>query len=120
MKTWLFTLLVLGCLSGCKEAQSSAASNVTSNPDEMNGKTITIQGKALNAKAGAMAGDYYVDGLQSWPEDVYDKLVEVTGTLKLVEHKAEDLQSPNGEWSQGMVGTQSIILKPKWKVVQPR
>jgi hypothetical protein len=118
MKTWLFSLLICCCLLGCKEAQPSASTPL--NPDEMNGKRITIQGKALNSKAGAVAGDYFVDGLQSWPEDVYDKMVEVTGELKVVEHKEEDLRSPNGEWSQGMVGKQYILTKPKWRLVEPK
>jgi hypothetical protein len=84
----------------------------------MEGKTITVRGQALNSKAGAMAGAYYVDGLSSWPDDAYEKTVEVTGKLKVVEHNAEDLRNENGEWSQGMVGKQLILLEPKWTIVK--
>jgi hypothetical protein len=118
MKIWLFSFLMVLGLTGCKDSQSSRTGTVTTNPDEMEGKTITIQGKAENSKAGAMAGKYYVDDLHSWPEEVHGKTVEVTGRLKLVEHKEEDLYDKEGNVSQGMVGTQHILLNPKWKVVE--
>jgi hypothetical protein len=115
MKAWFLGLLICCCLLGCKEAQPAA---VTTNPEGMEGKTITIRGKALNGKAGAMAGEYYVDGLSNWPDDAYGRMVEVTGKLKVVEHKEESLRNENGEWSQGMVGKQQVLMEPKWKVVR--
>jgi hypothetical protein len=118
MKNWLSILLVCCCLMGCKESQPSTTKPLTENPKAMEGKSITVEGKALNAKAGAMVGSYYVEGLTSWPEEAYDKTVEVTGTLKTIDHKAEDLVNEKGEYSQGMVGTQYILTNPKWKVVK--
>ncbi|HEX2901075.1 MAG TPA: hypothetical protein VHS96_15255 [Bacteroidia bacterium] len=110
---WLLFLLCCAFL-GCKET------NVVTNPinlENMEGKTITIQGKALNSKAGAVAGDYFVDGLQAWPADIHSKTVEVTGTLKTVEHAAEDLRNPDGSINQGMEGKQYILMHPKWRLV---
>jgi len=117
MKAWHLSLLVIFCcLLGCKEAQSSRI-EATTNPD-MEGKTITIQGKALNSKAGAVAGSYFVEGLTHWPDDAYNRMVEVTGKLKLVEHAEEDLYTPEGLVKQGMVGTQYILTKPRWHVLE--
>ena len=117
MKTWLLSVLFCCSLMACKESQSSAHSTLTSNPDIMENKIITIQGKAENSKAGAMAGKYFLEGLQSWPDSAHGKTVEVTGKLKLVEHREEDLHTVDGLVNQGMVGTQYILQKPKWRVV---
>lgn len=108
-------MILLCCaLVGCKET------NVVTNPinhKSMEGKTITVQGKALNSKAGAVAGDYFVDGLQAWPADIHSKMVEVTGILKIVEHAAEDLRNPDGSINQGMEGKQYILMQPQWRLV---
>lgn len=117
MKAWLPPLLISACLAGCKEPRP-AASRPATHVEHMEGKVITIQGKALNSKAGAMAGDYFVDGLHGWPEEVQGKMVEVTGKLRSMEHREEDLYDEEGAVRQGMVGTQQVLLRPKWHVVE--
>ncbi|MBL0020394.1 MAG: hypothetical protein IPP17_29155 [Bacteroidetes bacterium] len=114
MKTYWLLILLCCAFAGCKET------NVVTNPinqKNMEGKMITIQGKALNSKAGAVAGDYFVDGLQAWPTDIHSKTVEVTGILKILEHAAEDLRNPDGSINQGMEGKQYILMQPKWRVM---
>lgn len=117
MKYWILAFALFAILAGCKGGQASSRSRLTPDSEMIDGSSITIQGVAANSKAGAMAGKYFVDGLQNWPADIEGKLVEVTGRLKLVEHKAEDLRSPDGAYSQGMVGTQYLLQKPEWRVV---
>ncbi len=117
MKLGLAALLICSLLVGCQSIKPSATHPITNATTPMNGTTITIQGQALNSKAGAMAGKYFVDGLQAWTPEVHEKTVEVTGRLQLIEHKAEDLRAPDGSVSQGMVGTQYILRDPKWRVV---
>ena len=114
-------IIVFCLLAGCKQAHppaSAAAAKIQIEAAKMEGKTITIQDKALNSKAGAMVGAYFVEGLHSWPDDALNKTVAVTGQLKTVEHAAEDLRAPDGSISQGMVGTQYILTEPKWNVVK--
>lgn len=118
MKHWMLLLILCGCFAACKVAQSADGSGEVTNARAMEGKLITVQGEALNAKAGAMVNEYYVEGLSSWPAEFYGKKVEVTGRVKLIEHKQEDLRSANGEWSQGMVGTQHILVGAKYRLVE--
>lgn len=73
---------------------------------------------AQNSKAGAMVGQYFVSGMQAWPDEVVGKKVEVKGNVRLVQHKAEDLVNSKGEYSQGLVGNQYILEKPTWKLVK--
>ena len=86
--------------------------------ENMEGKTITIRGTAENRKNGAVAGNYFVGDLSSWPEDIVGKQVEATGRLRIIEHSTENLVNSKGEYSQGMVGKQYILEKATWKVVE--
>ena len=118
MKNWVLILIISGCFAACKTPHLADASGKDTHSQTMEETMITVEGEALNAKEGAMVKHYYIEGLSSWPADVYGKIVEVTGKLKLVEHKEEDLRSANGEWSQGMVGTQHILVDAKYKLVE--
>jgi hypothetical protein len=98
-----FVLLSNLVLTGCS----------TTKKQSMN-KAITITGIAQNAKLGAVVCTadnevYYIEGKSSWPEELLNASITVSGTLYSVEHKAEDLVNEKGEYSQGMVGTQKII-----------
>lgn len=46
---------------------------------------MTIKGKALNAKLGALIQTdtliYYIDGVNKWPDNKYNKTITVTGDL---------------------------------------
>lgn len=47
--------------------------------------SVTIKGKALNTKLGAVIQAdtlvYYIDGLDSWPNNKYNKIIAVTADL---------------------------------------
>jgi hypothetical protein len=117
MKVWLYIGILCCLFWGCKGTKWVTVEDMNTNPESMNGKMFTLHGKALNAKAGAMVEDFYIEGMQSWPDSVYNKTVEVTGKVKIVEHKEEELRAPDGSYSQGMVGNQYILTKPKWRVI---
>lgn len=113
----LIFCLPLGGFNSC-----TTKSVTTKNISEAK-KSITVFGIAENAKAGAVVltdqkQTYYVDQLDSWPDAFHGKKVKVTGYLRSVEHKAEDLKNEKGEWVQGMVGTQNIIDDAKWELAQ--
>jgi hypothetical protein len=83
--------------------------------------TISVKGKAMNAKAGAVVTqendhDYYIEELHAWPDSAYGKTVEVTGTLHIQTFTEEDLKDEEGNWKQGMLGDQYIIRNAKWKL----
>lgn len=112
------TILICGLIS-CKDTQASDSKQVKTDAIEMATTTISVTGIAGNAKLGAHlstdTAGYYVDGLQEWPADLLDQRVTVVGSLKTVEHNKEDLYNAKGEVSQGMVGTQSILMNATWK-----
>ena len=86
-----------------------------------NQKKVIIIGKAENNKGEAyVVSDkdknfYYVDGVYLWGDNIVGKTVKITGKL-LIQHfeptkKGEILK-------QQIVGTKSIILKAKWKLIK--
>ena len=88
----------------------------------MVGKEITLTGIAKNARAGAVLltkdnVPYYIEGVESWDDDIMDKRIEVSGTLK-IETLAGDLQNEKGEWTAGMSGDKLTIVNPTWKVIE--
>jgi len=112
----ILPLLLLCYVFSCKTVSSNTE---TKNPVEV----ITITGTAENAKWGAIvvtkdSKTYYVNELDEWDDELYKKTVKVTGVLKKIEHKAEDLKNEKGEWSQGMIGTQLILENAKWELAQ--
>jgi|GEM_PF-3275776 len=84
-------------------------------------KTITVTGTALNAKAGAVVrtadGSYYIRDLSAWPDSLYNKQVEVQGTLTIIDHSKDSLQDEDGEYTQSMRGLQRIIEHAEWKAL---
>jgi hypothetical protein len=83
---------------------------------------IVVIGQAKNAKAGAMvitkdSGGYYLEGIDSWDEEIYDKQVKVSGILK-IENLKRSKQKPGLPMRQEMVGIKRTILKPKWELVK--
>lgn len=80
---------------------------------------ITIIGKALNAKAGAVVvsdknGTYYVQGLDSWDKQFYGKQVKVSGILWVKKYK----KRMDSVEVQEIKGDVRIIQKPKWELVK--
>lgn len=75
--------------------------------------TVTIEGTAGNAKAGAVVqttngGVVYVDRLDAWPKELNGKRVTATGELR-TEKKIPDPRGPNGELRQGANGKQQVL-----------
>lgn len=100
----------------------------------------TIIGKARNAKAGAILISnqnkyvYYIEGVHSWDENLYDKTVKVTGKIMIEDHgEMPDFDSLEQSYNedieeeivfteeimpQRMYGKKYIILNPKYELVQ--
>ncbi len=113
----LILILMILAPASCK------AQNVKTENENMEENKVTIIGVAKNAKMGAIIltkdqDVYYIDGLHSWDEVVYQKEVKVTGILKLETFKAEDLKNKKGEYKQGIAGDKKTILKPIWEILE--
>lgn len=97
MKPRFFHLTIfLALLGACSFPPSKPAATPTSPPEpdynwsRLLGKKVTLEGKALDAKSGALLRgetfEIWIDGLTSWPEGLYEggergKLVRVQGTV---------------------------------------
>ena len=84
------------------------------------GTTVTIEGTAEDAKAGAIvhtpgSEPVYIDGLENgWPKEIHRKRVRVTG-VRRVEKRIPDPQTD--PISAGAFGDQSILYDAKWTVL---
>ena len=84
------------------------------------GESVTVEGTARNAAAGAMlkvAGygrPIYIDGLDSWDEDLVGCALEVTGVLR-----ARDAQVPEGgdEPEHGLDTATFVLDGAEWTPV---
>jgi len=95
---------------------------ISSNLFSQQMEKITITGIAENSKAGAIVITkenvvYYLEGINSWNNDVLRKEVEVKGDLVKEFHQEEDLMNEKGEYKQGLSGEINKIVKPSWKLV---
>jgi hypothetical protein len=109
--------MVLLALTACAQGDKPAAKSTTKSPG-LTGKTLI--GKAHNAKGGAVVvtdnfGTVYIDGLDSWPDELLDRLVEVTGTLKREKRIPDPVTKPSGEVSAGAYGDQTVVYDAQWK-----
>jgi hypothetical protein len=106
---------MLAKLYSCLLLISIGCSTVKEKPEP----TITITGTALNAKAGAIVmsdkGMFYIDGLHSWDEALYNKRVTVTGTPIKEEHEKKSTAEVQ---VQELVGTMSILKNAKWELAK--
>ena len=72
----------------------------------MNGKEITVTGKAQNHKDGATLhtsdGVYYLEGLHSWKDEEIDKDFTITGTVKTEKREYVNSDPEKGIISQGV------------------
>ena len=87
---------------------------------EKAGKAVTLDGKAANAKAGAVVvqddgNAVYVDGLENgWPAELANKRVRVTGVLRSEKRIPDPGTDPI---TAGAHGTQSVLFDATWTVV---
>ncbi|HYN97268.1 MAG TPA: hypothetical protein VES42_25800 [Pilimelia sp.] len=89
-------------------------------PAQHFGETVTVRGTAATARAGAMVEvsdgpAIYVAGLAEWADDVEDKQVEVTGTLRLRPSRLPQVQ-PGGVHSHGL-GETVALDDASWTVL---
>ena len=84
---------------------------------------IVIIGQAAEEKDGAVVisnkdkKQYYLDGVDSWQESIFGKMIKVSGKL-LTEEIKEIPQKPGLPPPQQAPGIKMTILKPKWKLVK--
>jgi hypothetical protein len=81
----------------------------------------TIDGKAENAKGGAVVitdtmGVVYLDGIDSWDDDVVGKEVIVKGEIFHGKHIPDPVVDEDGAISTGAAGIQTVLLNPRWKL----
>ena len=94
----------------------------TQKTSNMRDQLVIITGTAQNGKAGALVkngdGDtYYLDGLSTWPTDMINKQVAVTGNLKIETLSEDELKNEQGEWKAGMSGEVRLLKNATWKLV---
>ena len=82
----------------------------------------TIEGKARDAKAGAVVvldgGEpVYIEGLDYWPSDIEGKRVRATGFLKQKKLIPDPVVDSEGAISQGAEGDQTVLEGASWKPV---
>jgi len=83
--------------------------------------TVTVTGKAGNAKAGAVVISnndsvlYYVGGLDVWNDSITGREVTIPGTLLVEDTKPQ----PSGEpVKQQITGIKRTIQNAKWQLTQ--
>lgn len=78
-------------------------------------KTVTLEGKATDAKAGAilLVGNdpVYIEGLDSWSKNFVDKQVLLSGKLVVKSFLPQVEVNKNGEISQGGSEDQDYVLE---------
>lgn len=106
----LTPVFLLSACSGKKGAE----------PENMNGKTVTVTGTAQNGKEGALvltdSGPYYLDGMDVWTEVAPGKPVEVTGILHHETGDEENLVNEKGEYRAGATGRRMVLREAQWKI----
>ncbi len=82
---------------------------------EMVNASTTLEGKATNAKAGAMVlvgnDPVYIDGLDSWSKNFLDKQVSISGKLVVKSFIPKAEVNKSGEISQGGSGDEDYVLE---------
>lgn len=98
----IFQSFIIGILPGCT-----------------NNRRITVIGKAINEKDGAIvetdSGFYFLHKVEFWNEEVSGKQVKVTGRLVYKTFKQKSTYP--GEF-QERVGTFRILKRPKWDLLE--
>ena len=88
----------------------------------METKIITVEGIALNAKLGAIIktekGEvFFLQGIYEWPDNVYEKIVRVTGSISSEYHDPKNLVTEDGLHKTGMSGEKLNLQNAKWQVI---
>ena len=83
------------------------------------GQKITILGIAKDAKGGAVLltsnkEPIYIKGLDSWPTELFDKQLKVTGVLKEEKFIPDPVIDEDGSISTGAYGDQLVLENAKY------
>ena len=96
----------------------------TAGPDRPPAATaaITVQGVARDAASGAIVqvdgGKVWtIAGLGSWPAELRNQRVEVTGVATIRKLAPDPVRGPDGTVSHGMVGTSDVLAKARWRAL---
>lgn len=86
-------------------------------------KTVTLHGKAMDAKSGAVllvdgVRPIYIEGLDGWPREAFGKRVAATGVLVRKKYIPDPINE-DGDICQGAEGDQEVLEKARWKVEGP-
>lgn len=86
-------------------------------------QTITVQGVARDAHAGAVVllsdgTPIFIGGLQSWEPALEWKTVRATGTLRDGKMAPDPEVNAKGEVSHGMYGDALVLEHAKWETAQ--
>ena len=78
-----------------------------------------VAGTAEDAKGGAVVHEadgrvVYIEGLDSWPEDLLGKAVTAEGRLVVKQYIPEATVAPDGAISQGAEGEQWVLENAMW------
>lgn len=111
-------LLLLAGLSACAQSASTPSEPAPDGIGQAAGDIVTLRGKALDAKAGAvvMMGDgepVYIQGLDRWPEELAGVNIVATGRLKRMKH-IPDPVGTGGLIMQGAFGEQLVLENASW------
>lgn len=82
---------------------------------EMVNTAVTLEGKATDAKAGAVLfvgnDPIYIEGLERWSKNFVDKQISISGKLVLKSFIPQAEVNDNGEISQGGSGDEDYVLE---------
>jgi hypothetical protein len=87
--------------------------------DNQVGSTVTIEGTARNAMAGAIVQmadrtPVYIEGLERWDSAHDGKPVSASGTLR--REGGDEVVNSKGERSSGFAGGKFVLEGPTWKL----
>lgn len=127
----LFVLLAAHGADACQHDRSQRTQEVrrtnerrASKVHALIGKSVALNGEAMNSKAGAVLvtdedDTIYIEGLDYWPNDMIGKEVVVTGELRRKKLIPDPVVTDSGAISQGAEGEQLVLENAEWKLRNP-
>jgi len=89
--------------------------------EKLIGQKVNLNGTAKDAKGGAVLITpegyvIYIKGLESWPSELLDKPVSVSGLLKKEKLIPDPIIDKNGAISTGATGDQLVLENSEYSV----
>ncbi|MFX0070196.1 MAG: hypothetical protein ACFFAO_03810 [Candidatus Hermodarchaeota archaeon] len=87
--------------------------------DKQIGQKVNLKGTAKDAKGGAVlltpeGNVIYIKGLESWPSNILDKSISVSGLLKEEKFIPDPRIDEDGAISTGAYGNQLVLENVKY------